>query len=256
MTHPKWWDFTLSKEKAKAMYIDDIATLGEFLSKKCDRVVVGDEVGEGGYEHFQGRCVFKKGMDISDLVVLLPTAHWTPTHVRNFDYCEKEGKFWRSWETALRDFQCLELYGWQRTALEDLKKQNDRQVMVIVDGCGGVGKTWLAKHLVATHQGAYCPAMDESRDYMAWALAHSTARMFVIDIPKSDSRKKNSDLWSAIEQMKNGYLWDKRNHWQEKWIDPPKILVITNEEPDRNLLSPDRWDIRYIGLDNGHPTLV
>lgn len=64
-----------------------------------------------------------------------------------------------------------------------------------------------------------------------------------MDIPKSDSRKQNKDLWSAVEQMKNGYLWDKRNNWKEAWIPSPGILVITNEEPDRTLLSRDRWDI-------------
>lgn len=63
--------------------------------------------------------------------------------------------------------------------------------------------------ITARHVGAYCPAMDESKDYMAWALAHSNAGIFVLDIPKSDSRKKNADLWSAVEQMKNGYLWIK-----------------------------------------------
>lgn len=101
----------------------------------------------------------------------------------------------------------------------------------------------MAKAIVGKHWGAYCPALDESKDYMAWALAHQTAGIFVMDIPKSDSRDKNKDLWSAVEQMKNGYLYDKRHHWQEAWIDSPGILVITNEEPDRNLLSRDRWDI-------------
>lgn len=67
-----------------------------------------------------------------------------------------------------------------------------------------------------------------------------------MDIPKSDSRKKNADLWSAVEQMKNGYLYDKRNHWKEAWIESPGILVITNEEPDRSLLSKDRWDVGYM----------
>lgn len=88
--------------------------------------------------------------------------------------------------------------------------------------------------------------MDTPADYMAWALAHWNAGTFIIDLPKADTTKKENALWSAVEQMKNGYLWDKRHHWQERWIDPPGILVITNEEPPRLALSADRWDIGHL----------
>lgn len=117
---------------------------------------------------------------------------------------------------------------------------------MLIDPTGNSGKTTLAKGIVAKHMGAYCPALDEAKDYMAWALAHQNAGIFIMDIPKCDSRDKNKELWSAVEQMKNGYLYDKRNHWREAWIPSPGILVITNEEPDKSMLSRDRWDIAYL----------
>lgn len=259
MTEPKWWDCTLSRE---ATFKNDApnpwakmttAEIGEHLmSHGADRCVVGEETGADGYLHWQIRVVFKKETSAIRVFEIIPNGYWTPTKVRDFNYCEKEGKFWRSWEGALRKYSSLELYPWQNEVLERLKRQDDRHVTVLIDTCGSTGKTTLAKTITARHIGAYCPAMDESKDYMAWALAHQTAKMFVLDIPKSDSRKKNADLWSAVEQMKNGYLWDKRHHWQEAWIDSPAIMVITNEEPDRTLLSYDRWDIGYVkkGISN------
>lgn len=117
---------------------------------------------------------------------------------------------------------------------------------VLIDECGNSGKTSLAKILTGRHEGAYCPPMDTPADYMGWALAHWNAGTFIIDLPKADTTKKENALWSAVEQMKNGYLWDKRHHWQERWIDPPAILVITNEEPPRLALSADRWDIGHL----------
>lgn len=253
MTEPKWWDCTLSREKTfkdgrpNPWAERTTEELGAWLMEHgAERCVVGEETGADGYRHWQMRVVFKKEASMEKVYSIISNGYWTPTHVRNFDYCEKEGCFWRSWEGALRRFQTIELYNWQRETLERLKTQGDRRVTVLIDTMGASGKTTLAKHITATHTGAYCPAMDEAKDYMAWALAHQTAKIFVLDIPKSDSRKKNADLWSAVEQMKNGYLWDKRHHWQEAWIDPPGILVITNEEPDRSLLSNDRWDIGYM----------
>lgn len=246
MTEPKWWDFTLSKDKAQEMFIDDMEMLGRILKPKCDRCVVGDEEGADGYKHYQGRCVFKKGVTLTELRMMLPSAHWTPTHVRNFDYCEKEGKFWRSWEEALGEYVGMELLRWQEKTMKLLETQSDRSVLVIIDTEGGKGKTTLAKIMVSRHIGAYCPAMEDAKDYMAWALAHQTAKTFILDIPRAEDRKKDKQLWSAVEQMKNGYLWDKRNHWQEAWIEPPKVLVFTNSMPDKRLLSDDRWDIHYL----------
>ena len=256
MTEPKWWDCTLSREETfKDGTLNPWAErttheVGTWLMEHgVERCVVGEEVGDDGYRHWQMRMVFKKPASADHVRGLITSGHWTPTSENgkcNFDYCEKENNFWRSWEGALRKYQTMELYPWQNEILTRLQKQDDRKVMVLIDYNGGSGKTTLAKSITARHLGAYCPAMDESKDYMAWALAHQTARIFVMDIPKSDSRKKNADLWSAVEQMKNGYLWDKRNHWQEAWIDSPGILVITNEDPDRSLLSNDRWDVGYM----------
>nr|WCR62264.1 MAG: replication associated protein [ssDNA virus sp.] len=263
MTEPKWWDFTMSREPTftngspnpwSELTTDELGKW--FMMHGAERCVIGEEEGKDGYKHWQGRIVFQKPTSMGYVVGLVNVAHWTPTQVRNFDYCEKEGNFWRSWEGALRKFQTMEMYPWQNEVLDRLMKQGDRRICVLVDEYGASGKTTLAKMITARHLGAYCPAMDESKDYMAWALAHSSAGIFVMDIPKSDSRKKNADLWSAVEQMKNGYVWDKRNHWQERWIDPPGILVITNEEPDRTLLSADRWDIGHMekGLICGNKT--
>lgn len=250
MTEPKWWDATiprgpLLKSGAQNPYegfgpeelYDSIAKLG------VERAVFGKEVGEGGYEHWQGRIVFKKGIALERLRMYWPIVHWTPTQVRDFDYCTKDGDYWCSWEGALREYQTMELVGWQNQVLEKVQCQNDRRVTVVVDERGACGKTTLAKIITARHLGAYCPALDDAKDYMAWALAHKTARIFCINIPKAEDRTKDKSLWSAVEQMKDGYLWDKRNHWQEAWIKPPKVLVLTNAIPNVTMLSDDRWQI-------------
>lgn len=249
MTEPKWWDATWSREIAEKIGIDTPGVVGRFLMRHgAERCVIGDEIGEGGYRHFQIRVVFKKPTSFEQVTALgLETAHWSPTMVRDFNYVMKEGKFWCSWESALEPYQDTDItIGWYGKVINHIKNQGKRMITVVVDTNGNSGKTDLAKSLVAKHMGAYCPAMDESKDYMAWALAHQQAKCFIIDLPKSDSTGRNKAMWSAVEQMKNGYLWDKRNHWQEAWIETPQILIFTNEEPDQSLLSKDRWDILHL----------
>lgn len=253
MTSTKWWDATIPKEQFLkdgrmnpyfGLRHHEIGT--EMMNLGAERCVVGEEVGDDGYQHFQVRVVWKKGKSLDWLRAEFPIAHWTPTTVRNFDYPEKEGNFWRSWETALGKYVDAELYPWQNELIGRLEKQNDRRVTVLIDPYGNSGKTYLAKTMVARHVGAYCPPMETAQDYMGWALAHAHAGNFVIDLPKADDAKREKGLWSAVEQMKNGYLWDKRHQWREEWIDSPGILVITNEEPNRLFLSADRWDIGHL----------
>lgn len=242
MTEAKWWDFTASKAMGWAQ--DRIIPI---LEPIADRFVLGDEVGEGGYEHVQGRVVFKVGKELGALQNIMPGVHWTPTHVRNFDYCEKEGNFYRSWEKGLKQYTNIDLRQWQGQAVAQFKDQGDRTVMVIVDPVGGKGKTVLAKYCVVNRYACYCPPMQDAQDFMAFALAHKNAPGFIFDMPRTESTKQRKGMWSAIEQIKNGYYYDKRYSWQEHWAEKnPRIMVITNEMPDLDTLSRDRWEIYTI----------
>lgn len=238
MTAPKWYDMTISKKQW-----NDIESLKDCIRKIAERFVIGEEVGESGYEHYQIRMVLKEPTEQDHMIKMWgPFGHVSPTHVRDFKYCEKEGKFYRSWEEALNKFAFIELLPWQEQAVDVFKKQTDREIMVIVDEKGNHGKSWLAKHMHVTRMARYAPVMDNAQDIISYAMACPSAG-YIFDVPKSDSVKINKGIWSAIETIKNGHLYDKRYHYQEMWIDPPKILIFTNEFPPIEKLSGDRWKI-------------
>lgn len=244
MTDPKWWDMTLKKGTF------EVSNLMEVLDRECERYVIGEEVGEGGYEHYQIRAVFKVPKAMSTVHNVLKEASeiiegWvTPTsqNGRNFNYCEKEGKFIRSWEKALRKFASLELNDWQCQLQEIWKHQNERQCDVLYNESGNIGKTYFAKYMQATHQAQYVPPMGDAQDLMAFAL-EKPAKAYIFDMPRCESVKQKKGMWSAVEQIKNGYLYDKRYKFRDAWIEPPRVLVMCNELPDMESLSADRWRI-------------
>lgn len=248
MTAPKWYDCTIPRDNLRQSIVDikegkisDINFVKEVFKTKCERFCIGSETGtDVGYSHLQCRVVFKREWDIKYVIQWFPWAHWSPSHVRDFQYCEKEGNYYRSWEEALEDFVEMKPVMWQLIALEMWNKQNDRQITVIYDEKGSHGKSWLRKHLVATHQANLIPPMDTSRDIMRVAMAKA-GRGYVIDLPKAEG-KVNNAMWSAIEQMKDGYLWDDRYSFKDMWIKPPKIMVFCNDLGKR-ALSNDRFDI-------------
>lgn len=241
MTEPKWFDMTISKEKWGKM-----ETLKDALNLVCERFVIGEEVGQGGYEHYQVRAVMKQPTSIEEMKARWgPFGHVSATHVRDFKYCEKEGKFYRSWEEALNKYAMIKLLPWQEKVMDYYTNQTDRQVVVIVDFVGNHGKSWLAKHMHVTRRGRYAPVMDNAQDLIAYAMA-CPSNGYIFDLPRSESLKKKKEIWSAIETIKNGHLYDKRYNYRETWIDPPKLLIFANEYPPRERLSEDRWKIYQI----------
>lgn len=112
MTKPIWWSATISKR-----FYADLETIKTFFDKIADRYVIGEEVGKDGYQHWQCKVVLTKGMDLDELVEYMPSVHWSPTHTKNFEYEEKEGKFYRSWEKALNKYALMEMNEWQADAV-------------------------------------------------------------------------------------------------------------------------------------------
>lgn len=248
MTAPKWWDFTIPRGNLELKTI-----VASFERAKADKFVIGQEVGtQTGYEHFQCKGHFRKPMTMNELKAFFPIgSHAEPSICKDFSYCEKEGNFYRSWEGALAPFHDLTLRNWQGEVIEELADQNERQVTVIVDQNGNKGKSWLAKHLVAKYRYAYVPAMPSFEDYMFMAMAHENAPGFIFDLPKSADNRIEKAMWMAMETIKNGYLYDKRYEFKEKWIAPPKMLVFTNDLPPKDMLTKDRWRTYTIETEYG-----
>lgn len=247
MTKPKWYDVTVPQHVATR---NDIETLLNQIG--CERYAYADEIGEGGYKHWQIRYVLKKESPMEEQIQIwhMFLGHVSPTRVRDFKYIQKTDAYFCSWERDLEEYRELNYRPWQKYAIKQMENQNDREIFVLQDPVGGAGKTTFAKHIVANHKGIYIPPLGEGQDYMAMAMAKAREgrrETFLIDVPRAESLKKKAGMWSAIEQIKNGYLYDKRYSWSEKWIKPPVVVVLTNEaELPTEKLSDDRWNVYEI----------
>lgn len=246
MTAPKWWDLTIPKGQ---LTTDMVVKM--FENAKADKFVIGEEKGTlTGYEHFQCKAHFRKPYTLNELKKFFgETVHCEPSICKDFAYCEKEGKFYRSWQGPLAKYHDIDLRQWQGEAVAELCDQNDRQVTVIIGRDGAEGKSTLAKYLVVRYNYAYVPAMPNFEDYMFMAMAHPNAKGFIFDIPKADNAQQEKAMWCAMETIKNGYLYDKRYLFSERWIEPPKMLVFSNACPPKDMLTEDRWRIFEIYKD-------
>lgn len=237
---PKWYDVTVSCEAMRARGLTEEG-LQKWLDENCERWAYGRETGEGGFEHLQLRMVLKKDTK-AELVngVWKNVGHVSVTAVTNFDYVKKEGSFVLSWTKALRKYANIVLRAWQCDALGRYLQQDDRKILLVHDRNGNTGKTWLARHIVSIGVGRILPPFEKGEDLVSAAMAE-VSKGYVVDVPRAGSTRK--DLWAGIEQIKGGHLYDKRYSWKEVYIDPPKLMVMTNKLPARDWLSRDRWEI-------------
>lgn len=244
MTAPKWYDVIAPDniENENAIY--------GLFKDEGDQWAIAHEIGEmSGYHHLQCRVKLKKERDLYDLLDMLRDRGITtgieiqPTHVRNFDYVQKTRQYIRESDEVILNKCRGSPTKWQMDAMEKFSRQTTRKILLVYDGSGNHGKSWLWNRLVGTHQARGIPAFDNGKDIVRCAMAEY-APGFAIDTPRSGTIKK--DTWAGIEQIKNGYLYDDRYQWREKHIPIPKIIVFTNKMPKGNELSEDRWEIMDI----------
>lgn len=173
-----------------------------------------------------------------------------PYHVEKSNesdgYLRKKGYI--SYESSedtneVREVRTGTLYPWQEALVNRVLAQSVRQVTVLYDPDGGIGKTWLSAYLFEKGL-ALCvpPTLDTVKEMIQYICSlYKNEDIIILDIPRS--LKWSVKLSTAIETIKDGLLYDSRYTGKVKHIRGIKVLVFTNHDPPRKMLSEDRWDV-------------
>jgi len=246
MSNIKWIDATIWKMDV----IDENVWITE-LDKVFERYAFGRETAPTtGQEHYQFRGILKNPLSADGVNYLshIGFRHITPTSVRNFDYVFKDGNYYTSWDKPRAEYQNACLRDWQ-LQLRDLPR-DDRSIEIIYDWNGNTGKTFCARLFESQHRATYVPPLTRGLDICACVMSKPKSGWYLIDCPASFSLD-NREVWSAIEQIKNGYVYDPR--YTFKCLDigfNPRVTVLTNTLPSRIPLSLDRIKLYTICYDS------
>lgn len=252
------FDFTTKAETNDKDSI--IASLNEHCNAWAFQLEKGKE---GGYLHFQGRCCFKERRRTGNILKFKDTKY-TPTsgaNKGNFDYVLKEDTRvsgpWTDKDTV--DYIPRQFRGkmdtlkpFQKTIKDKSEIFNDRWVNLIYCPDGGKGKSTIAHLLRLFNSGVVLPPLNDADRLIYSAcdiLMAKNIRKSVpifIDLPRAMNKDRLFGIYSAIEVIKSGYVYDTRNKYREWNFDSPCIWVFTNSLPDLEMLSQDRWQIYTI----------
>jgi len=243
------WDITIPKNDMTP------EQLWHKLKRLCEQFVFQEERGElNGYEHFQVRVrrnpKCREGNLIHDCLQEGIKFHVTPTTTKEhkgFSYVMKADTRvagpWKDdhkWESMKPRLLQLPPLPWHEKIYTYLKQRPHlRKILCILDGPGKKGKSYLRKWLRWLGLAVIIPPQQKAEDIANLVMCQPEARCYVIDIPRSE--KPSQALWAGIEMLKDGYCYDKRFKWRDRDFDNPHIIVLTNERPNAEYLSADRW---------------
>lgn len=142
-------------------------------------------------------------------------------------------------------------YPWQNKVInkiidEDsngIKAADDRTIIWIEDPQGGNGKSKLVKWCCARYDSIVKISFGTSNQLRSAIIAAGPRRVYFIDVPRTlGSDDSMASLLSAIEDLKNGFvvsaMYGKN---QSILLDPPHIIIISNDKCPTNMMTLDRW---------------
>lgn len=118
---------------------------------------------------------------------------------------------------------------------------DDRTIHIVIDDYVGLGKSSLCKYLYVEHEAVIVPPFQDSKRLMQYCMLFEPAKLYVIEIPRAMKKKNISSMYTGIETLKKGMMYDTRGNGKFRYIDEPNIVVFANTTPKKRHLSVDRW---------------
>ena len=251
---------------------DDYRELAQVLNTLAKKWVFQKEQGEEtGYIHWQVRLSLHKktscGALLRDIVPQLP-GHWSVTSNTThdagnvFNYCMKvQTRIDGPWDdrtevrepatmtTQLAHFLTLEMYPWQTKAYELATSYDERKLIYIYDPHYNSGKSIFCEYLEYKEVGEEIPPFTLMEDIMQFVMCQFKSKCYMFDMPAAMKKEKMHQMYSGLEMLKNGFLYDKRYNGKKRRISRPMVLCFANNLPQLNLMAPDRWRVMYITPD-------
>lgn len=255
------FDFRISKKD-----IDEtiIKTALKEIAKKW---VFQEEKGEKtGYEHYQGRFSLKLKSIKPTVLKKCQSLNFNPNYLEKTSKENQKNDFYvtkddtrisgpwkdtdtekfipKKYEDAFKN-----MYPYQKCIYDSKDVYDDRTINLIYDNQGNIGKSTIGMICELKAKGEYLPPLTDAKELVqtlcdiCMAKEERDPTPIIIDLPRAMQKDKMFGLFSAIEQIKNGKLYDIRYKYKSWMINPPQIWVFSNKLPDENLLSNDRWKI-------------
>ena len=255
------WDFTLRAEEI------NVDAVRKFLKDVAKKWTFQLEQGEGtsGYVHYQGRLSLKKRSRWPKN--LFNAAGFAIAHISFTSGANCDNDFYvTSPDTRLEGpwmdtdiepppftrqlaFHAEKgIQRWEEQLVTIAQEWTMRDINVVITK-GGEGKSLFSEYLEYKQIAFEIPPFNDWKDMARVAFDIPNQKCYLIDMPRALNKSKLNGFYSGVETLKNGNVFDDRYAFKKRRMDRPQIIVFTNQKPDEDLLTSDRWRFHTI-LDN------
>ncbi|AXH74985.1 MAG: Rep [Cressdnaviricota sp.] len=282
------WVFTWNAfldPKDGSSVLPDSSSLKTFLEFHCEQFIYQKEKGEEtSREHLQGAFRTKIRMRKSTLLNLFKQEDFAKTNnlvqyltvermcgtwTESLAYCSKKetsvGEPITSsnlWQYDGGDVNFLEdkekRHPWQNQIINeiyeaneiDFKVPDDRSITWICDTKGNTGKSKFVKYLCSTNTDIVKITFGTAPQLRSAIISIGRKKVYIIDMPRTLADDDSiPSLISTLEDLKNGFVVSVfYGKYQQLLMEPPHVIIMSNQKCPTNMMSDDRW-VKY-GIDN------
>ncbi len=146
----------------------------------------------------------------------------------------------------LERFMTLNMYPWQTELASMVTMYNERRLSYIYDPHYNSGKSIMCEYLEYKGLAEEIPPFTLMEDIIQFVMSMPVSTCYLFDMPAAMKKERMHQMYSGLEMLKNGYLYEKRYHGKKRRIDRPNVICFANSLPQLDLMAPDRWTIWYI----------
>lgn len=139
------------------------------------------------------------------------------------------------------ELQVHPLRAWQSSLCEILRRPPDhRTIYFVVDTRGDSGKSWFCRYYESVYGRSVTliPGKKADMVYAFLSLLKKETKVVFVDAPRS--KQGEFIQYDFLEELKNGRLFNTKYESRMFEFAVPHVVVMMNEEPDREKLSADR----------------
>lgn len=231
--------------------------IDSFSSNSSNKWIIGKEVGESGTPHLQIYINFEKKTRFSAIKKINDRLHIESargSEIENIKYCSKDNIYECQNLKIPKPLKLLDeskLYKFQKIILDIIKGEpDDRDIYWFKDDNGGTGKTSFCKLLCAKYGAIMLggKSADMKNGIVEYkSTNHDTPELILINLPRSF--KADHISYPGIEAIKDMCFYSGKYEGGMVVGNCPHIFIFSNELPDINKLSKDRWNIYDIDED-------
>lgn len=128
---------------------------------------------------------------------------------------------------------------WQQEVVNMLDQPvHPRRIWWYYDKDGGVGKSSLGKYMYFHHK-VIMLKVGKASDILNLVYKLPAQKMYIFDIARTVRKDLLIDMYTAIEEVKTGYIVNTKYETGVKLFDRPHIIVFSNYKPKKDALSSD-----------------